>query len=103
MYEIENTTNESRGQPQMISPVRYVKSTPDNRQRTDSNLQERELENPIYGEADESGENTYEAPFESQDQNETVQDHEFDNPIYGNDADTEENTYSVPCDSHIPH
>ena len=99
MYEIGNTTNDSRGQPQTISPVHYMISTLDNRQRTDSNVQERELENPIYGE------NTYmyEAPFDSQDQNETVQDHQFDNPVYGNDADTGENTYSVPCDSHIQH
>ena len=57
VYEVRNTSNDSRGQPQMISPVLYVKLTPDNRQRTDSNLQERELENPIYGEAEESGEN----------------------------------------------
>ena len=92
MYEIRNTTNDSRGQDQIISPVHYVKSTPDNRQRTDSNVQERELENPIYGEK------TYEAPFDSQDQNETVQDHQFDNSVYGNDADIGENTYSVPCE-----
>ena len=80
-------------------------STPDNRQRTDSNLQERELENPIYGEADESEENTYEAPFESQDQNETVQDHEFDISLieYGHSMNSLLIIVSVNCNSLMIH
>ena len=95
--EMGSTTNGSRGQPQANSSIHYVASTSTNiRQRSDSNLQEREFKNPIYGDAERSGEVVYAAPFENRDRNESEEEHKFYNPIYG--ADDGENAYSVPCD-----
>ena len=99
--EAGNTANGNSGrrQPKVISPVHYVKPTPvqDNRQRTDSEFQERELKNPIYGEAEESREATYAEPFGNpQRRNQNKEEHEFDNPIYGDDDDDNDGTYTVP-------
>ena len=95
--EMGSTTNGSRGQPQANSSMHYVASTSTNiRQRSDSNLQEREFKNPIYGDPEGSGEVVYAAPFENRDRNQSEEEHKFYNPIYG--ADDGENAYSVPCD-----
>ena len=96
-HEMGSTTNRSRRQPVANSSVHYVASTSTNiRQRSDSNLQEREFKNPIYGDSEGSGEVVYAAPFENRDRNQSEQEHKFYNPIYG--ADDGKNAYAVPCD-----
>ena len=100
VYDIGSTaaTSEGSKQSKVVSPVRYTKAQSD-RKRSES-IQERELDNPIYGQ-DEQSDNVYSAPFEQPDAS-YVQDHEFDNPIYGNEMD-DSHAYSVPCNSLTTH
>ena len=65
-----------------------VTTFPAEREKSDSSVEERKFDNPIYGDPGETDDSVYMVPYDQQDQ-QSLPNHEFDNPIYG--AETYDN------------